>query len=105
MSLGGSFMPLGALLCLLGVKCAPPLKRARPPPYMCAPWPLLGPLEAHICPLGAQLCPLGLFYIPSGSSVHLPSSVRAPPRVVLSDVLGGKDVVEGRDIRTVGFVY
>jgi hypothetical protein len=26
-------------------------------------------------------------------------------RVVLSDVLGGKDVVEGRDGRTVGFVY
>jgi hypothetical protein len=29
----------------------------------------------------------------------------AASRVVLSDVLGGKDVVEGRDGRTVGFVY
>jgi hypothetical protein len=32
-------------------------------------------------------------------------SVGASTRVVLSDVLGGKDVVEGRDGRTVGFVY
>jgi hypothetical protein len=30
---------------------------------------------------------------------------RVKDRVVLSDVLGGKDVVEGRDGRTVGFVY
>jgi hypothetical protein len=48
----GSIMPLGTLLCSLGVKSAPRLKRARPPPLMCArppyvctPWPLLSPLR------------------------------------------------------------
>jgi hypothetical protein len=47
--------------------------------------------------IGNQLVPLEDANGTSGQCLFI--------RVVLSDVLGGKDVVEGRDGRTVGFVY
>jgi hypothetical protein len=72
-------MPLGALLCTLGVKCTPPPMRAHP--LLCVH--ALGsfkPIEAHICPLGVHLCPLGLNYAPWGSFMPPGGQVRAPPQ-------------------------
>jgi hypothetical protein len=60
-SLGGSFMPLGAFLYPHGFKFFFP-SGVCAPPYVCSPWGSFKALGAHICPLGAYLCPLWLNY-------------------------------------------
>jgi hypothetical protein len=88
-------MPLGALLCPLGLfmlpralyapwgsSTCPPLRLCAPP-YMCASWGSFISLGALICPLRNHLCFLGLKCTPPPPSrVHAPlSNIRAPPYV------------------------
>jgi hypothetical protein len=75
MSLGGSFMPLGAQLYTLGLFYAPwgssvrPPSSVRGPPYVCAPWAILSSLRLIYVPWG-------LNYAPWGSNAYPLSSVR-----------------------------
>ena len=65
-------MALGTLLCLLGVKCAPPPPCVRAFPMRACPFQYVRalasfePLEAHICSLGAHICSLGAHLCPLG---------------------------------------
>jgi hypothetical protein len=77
MSFGGSFMPLGALLCPLGFKCTPPLKHVHPP-YVCAPWGSFKHFGIRICPFGLTYVPWGLIYAPWDFFTHLGTQVFAP---------------------------
>jgi hypothetical protein len=79
MSLGSSFMPLGAQLCTLGLFYAS-WESCAPPPLCVRALGYYKPLEAHICPLGAQLCPLGIKCVPALKRAH-PLMRVCPPYV------------------------
>jgi hypothetical protein len=74
-------MPLGALLCPLGIKCVPPLNvRA---PLCIRAMGFFKPLEAHIRFLEAHSCPSGLNYASWGSFMLPGDQVRAPPHACM----------------------